>query len=890
MRPKLGVVVKLLLAVSWRLSFDGGSASATVVRSYGILADGDDVEESLTDGSLYVGSSDYELMYDTFLKAEQVLGLRWRGVSVPKGATILDAVIQFRADPSRGAQAGALALDIGLELAADSLAWQASSPPSNRTLVGSGPVEWRISGLWAAGDAYNSTSVAALLQTVVSQPAWRAGNGVSAVIRRSAGSASGLRIASAFGGQYEPARLVVEYVFDTAVPATEPPQTDPPATLPPHTEAPLTLTPTAQPVQPTAAPAPTRRPPVATASPASEAPAGAVNETDAPARPLPPSRAKQAARTAAGAVAAAGALSGASGGHATRLALLSSDCLLDLRGAFPLHPTQFALRGDYFAGAMLGNLGLSAVVGVLGAFGVFWLKLASGTGALEGAGWAGWRRGMDEMGLLRMPSVSLCVFALLYPGTTLAAAHVVARHDNLLLRVLGGVVLASHLAVPFLVHRQIRAAVPAHVVYYQNAPDGTGPVPYRSRLAVVLFGPGEWVSLRRTYHFVARYASVLRPYTQRASSFFAADCLASFSLGVIQSIEAAEFHHCAHKKLSMGLVLVAMMIVECRYTPHARPRDAFLFVVVLGGQSVALFLTALAFYQGYPAEGAPVYWAHRAAEFLLASAALLMLFKALLDVACEGYLFASKTRSGIQARVFAQRSGRHFGSEGIKVASNTPEEEFSSTANAFELGPEQQQQRPAVTVFSAFPQNSSFASVIRAHSTPKELKLSLLHCSYNPLGAPLTPLDPDLPEVFRTSPNSTFTRNSSGLRDFPKSSRLPATPLNRASPGSHPSLPESPKPYLPSNSSCTDLVALPQRPPCPPAPASGARLCNTLSAGARDSPRPALLTASSVDLSHTANGSRSPLRWQLQPNLLPSSSRSRPLAFELGRCSSDIEL
>ena len=66
----------------------GGSTSLDIRVTSG----GDDVGESST-GSMSINSSDLELTYDN---NTQLVGIRFKGVNIPKNATILNAYIQFK--------------------------------------------------------------------------------------------------------------------------------------------------------------------------------------------------------------------------------------------------------------------------------------------------------------------------------------------------------------------------------------------------------------------------------------------------------------------------------------------------------------------------------------------------------------------------------------------------------------------------------------------------------------------------------------------------------------------------------------------------------------------------------------------------------------------------
>ncbi|MFO7722242.1 MAG: CehA/McbA family metallohydrolase [Bacteroidales bacterium] len=67
-----------------------------IITSSRISSGGDDVEEH-ANGSIYVNSTDVELVYDGS-RGNQVVGLRFQGLQIPGGANITGAYIQFTTD------------------------------------------------------------------------------------------------------------------------------------------------------------------------------------------------------------------------------------------------------------------------------------------------------------------------------------------------------------------------------------------------------------------------------------------------------------------------------------------------------------------------------------------------------------------------------------------------------------------------------------------------------------------------------------------------------------------------------------------------------------------------------------------------------------------------
>ncbi|MHC4629804.1 MAG: LamG-like jellyroll fold domain-containing protein, partial [Planctomycetota bacterium] len=73
------------------------------VNEWRIADDSDDAEENLAAGGIDLGSSDLELPYEEPGQTNpQIIGVRFAGIPVPKGATITDAWVRFQVDEDKG--------------------------------------------------------------------------------------------------------------------------------------------------------------------------------------------------------------------------------------------------------------------------------------------------------------------------------------------------------------------------------------------------------------------------------------------------------------------------------------------------------------------------------------------------------------------------------------------------------------------------------------------------------------------------------------------------------------------------------------------------------------------------------------------------------------------
>jgi chitodextrinase len=177
----------------------GGAASLDVRVS----AASDDAEESAT-GSVSLSSSDLELAFDG---SNQAVGIRFTGISIPRGTAIRDAYVQFTVDE---VTTGAVALSIAA-VAADntptftSSTGNVSSRPRTASSVAWSPPDWPTIG--AAVEAQRTPGLAAIVQEIVNRPGWASGNSLALVV-----TGTGRRTAEAFDGSSPQAPLLhIEY-------------------------------------------------------------------------------------------------------------------------------------------------------------------------------------------------------------------------------------------------------------------------------------------------------------------------------------------------------------------------------------------------------------------------------------------------------------------------------------------------------------------------------------------------------------------------------------------------------------------------------------------------------------------------------------------------------
>ena len=144
---------------------------------------GEGIEEDLGDGSLDSGSSDLEMAYEDFPGSPQMVGLRFLNVNVPRGATIVNAWVQFLADNEK-LTGGVVNLAIWGRLEPNPGAFSAARSVSTAPKT-SVYVSWSNIPDWASGargPLQQTPNLAVVIQELVDQPGWTAGNALALII------------------------------------------------------------------------------------------------------------------------------------------------------------------------------------------------------------------------------------------------------------------------------------------------------------------------------------------------------------------------------------------------------------------------------------------------------------------------------------------------------------------------------------------------------------------------------------------------------------------------------------------------------------------------------------------------------------------------------------
>ncbi len=173
----------------------------------------DDAEERISNGDMSeITSTDLELIREA--NTNQIVGLRFQQVAIPRGATIRYAAIEFEADEP---ETMATNLVIYGEAASNAAPFSTSSYNISRRALTAAQVSWAALDPWYWVDAkYHTPNLAPIVQEISQRENWKNGNALVFIIK-----GTGRRTAESYDGEpAAAARLYVEYsVTATSAPA-----------------------------------------------------------------------------------------------------------------------------------------------------------------------------------------------------------------------------------------------------------------------------------------------------------------------------------------------------------------------------------------------------------------------------------------------------------------------------------------------------------------------------------------------------------------------------------------------------------------------------------------------------------------------------------------------
>ncbi|MDH4279919.1 MAG: hypothetical protein OEW83_17755, partial [Acidimicrobiia bacterium] len=169
------------------------------------VGSGSDDAEERPSGSMYLSSSDLELIQDK--TNEQTVGLRFTNIQVPQGATITNAWVQFQTDET---DTVLTQLTIRAQNADDTTTFVNSSGNISNRAVTSASVPWSPPAWNSVGEAgpnQRTPNLSGPIQEVINRTGWAGGNSIVVII-----TGSGTRTAEAYNGVPAAAPLLhIEY-------------------------------------------------------------------------------------------------------------------------------------------------------------------------------------------------------------------------------------------------------------------------------------------------------------------------------------------------------------------------------------------------------------------------------------------------------------------------------------------------------------------------------------------------------------------------------------------------------------------------------------------------------------------------------------------------------
>ncbi len=176
----------------------GGIVNVQITQS------ADDVEERVLDGVMDMTSTDIELGDDPGYNADQTVGLRFQNVSIPQGATVTAAYLEFETDEL---DSEPTEVTIWAQDASDAPAFTMELNNVSNRAKSSANASWNIPAWNTVDEKHQSPTLINLVQEVVSRANWVSGNSLAFII-----SGTGSRTAESFDGEPAAAALLhIEY-------------------------------------------------------------------------------------------------------------------------------------------------------------------------------------------------------------------------------------------------------------------------------------------------------------------------------------------------------------------------------------------------------------------------------------------------------------------------------------------------------------------------------------------------------------------------------------------------------------------------------------------------------------------------------------------------------
>lgn len=177
-----------------------GSAGGTTTTLDRAVATGSDDAEQWANGTVDLSSSDLELTRDNSTTGDQTIGLRFANMTVPPGARISSAYVQFEVDEVTTGTSISLTVRGQKALNAPTFTTTASNISSRTRTTASvpwSPPPWPT--VQVAGPDQRTPNLAPVIQEIIAQSGWASGNAMVIII-----TGTGKRTAESFNGSRAP--------------------------------------------------------------------------------------------------------------------------------------------------------------------------------------------------------------------------------------------------------------------------------------------------------------------------------------------------------------------------------------------------------------------------------------------------------------------------------------------------------------------------------------------------------------------------------------------------------------------------------------------------------------------------------------------------------------
>lgn len=169
----------------------------------------DDAEQNAGTGTVSVTNADLELTADG--ATQQIIGVRFFNLNIPKGATITNAYLEFTPrNDGQTINTGNPSITIRAENSDNAATFAASANNVSSRATTAASVTWNPAN-WTSGTPAQTSNISSLVQAVVNRAGWTSGNSMAFVL--SGAAANNFRRAWSFDqfGVSSAPRLIVQY-------------------------------------------------------------------------------------------------------------------------------------------------------------------------------------------------------------------------------------------------------------------------------------------------------------------------------------------------------------------------------------------------------------------------------------------------------------------------------------------------------------------------------------------------------------------------------------------------------------------------------------------------------------------------------------------------------